>query len=73
MFNLFSDVFPVGMELVVINVTDFHIPVSLIYWVNFFRVAICSPSCVNGNCTWPDVCNCSTGWKDSICSTRIFV
>jgi len=55
------------MEQLVINVNNFVYSVMN----NFLQfIAICSPSCVNGNCTYPDVCNCSTGWEDSTCSTR---
>lgn len=67
LFDIHLVVIPVGMEHFVINVNNFVYSIKKDF---FIFVAICSPSCVNGNCTYPDVCNCSTGWEDSICSTR---
>lgn len=32
-------------------------------------IATCSPSCVNGNCTGPNVCDCDAGWQGSTCNT----
>ena len=29
--------------------------------------AICSPPCVNGECTAPDTCVCTEGWDGSTC------
>ncbi len=30
-------------------------------------VAICTSSCLNGNCTLPDTCTCNIGWEGSTC------
>jgi hypothetical protein len=33
--------------------------------------AQCSPSCLNGECTSPDNCECLPGWEGPTCATDI--
>jgi hypothetical protein len=66
--NVHLDVMPVGMEQLVIKVDNFVYLIVII----FMFVAICSPSCVNGTCVSPNVCNCNTGWQGTLCSTRTY-
>ncbi len=60
----------VGMDQFVLIVSNHVYFVMKDFLKIFIFLAICSPACVNGNCSAPDTCNCSVGWEDSICSTR---
>jgi len=33
--------------------------------------AVCSPSCVHGNCSAPSECTCTTGWTGKLCDTPL--
>ena len=34
----------------------------------YVSIAVCTPSCLYGNCTSPGVCNCTSGWTGGDCS-----
>lgn len=34
----------------------------------FSLIAPCNPSCVNGQCTASNTCQCSNGWHGSTCN-----
>jgi Golgi apparatus protein 1 len=33
--------------------------------------AVCSPGCVHGNCTAPNVCTCDVGWRGNDCNKSV--
>jgi hypothetical protein len=70
LFDFHLDATSIGMEQRAMNVNNFVYSIIKIILKFFMFIAICTPPCVNGNCTYADVCNCSTGWTDSTCSTR---
>jgi hypothetical protein len=54
-------VLKVGMEL---SVKMVHEEVVLI---TERKLAICTNSCVNGDCVAPDQCSCYAGWSGPLC------
>ncbi|CAL4120082.1 unnamed protein product, partial [Meganyctiphanes norvegica] len=36
-----------------------------------FWITVCDPACINGQCTSPNHCSCSSGWTGNLCDIPI--